>query len=278
MKHWPLATVFAVALLAARAPAQEAVRYRWQAGQVLVYKAEQATLSTETVADSKVELRTSMKLTKRWQVMSVAPTGVATVQLSLLALRYETKSTNSDLLVFDSAEPDKSTPELTKQLSKFINAPLATLLIDSQGKVIEVKESKFGPASRYENEPPFVGVLPTVALTKGTKWERGYQITPESAGAAADKVAAAQTYVCKELTGSLATIVLTTEVKAPPKDAASLVPLLGVQPEGEFVFDLKAGRLQSASLKIDKQVKGYPTPEGVYRFQSTYSEQFVSDR
>ncbi len=249
----------------------------WQAGQTLTYRVEQATLASDTTGDGKVESRTRLNLLKRWQVLSVDAAGVATLQLSLASLRLETTTPGGDKLVFDSIEPEKGTPELRQQLSAFVGKPLALLRVDGQGRVIEVKESRFGPASRYENELPFVGVLPADGPKAGQEWTRAYKITLEPPQGAGEKYEAIQKYVCKSVTDGVAVTAMTTELKSPPP-VAEQAALLQLEPEGEILFDLKAGRLKSASLKIDREVKGHQGEGSSYHVQSTYSEEYVGDR
>ena len=45
-----------------------------------------------------------------------------------------------------------------------------------------------------------------------------------------------------------------------------------------MVFDLKSGRLHSASLKVDQEVKGHQGEGSSYHFQSNYSEQFAGGK
>ena len=269
------AILLAAAALASAQPASGPLR--WQAGQTLTYRAEQVTLATDTGADGKVECRTKLNLLKRWQVQSVDAAGVATLQLTLASLRLETTTPGGDKLLFDSIEPDKSTPELRQQLSAFVGKPLALLRVDGQGRVVEVKESKFGPASRYENELPFVGVLPADEPKPDQQWQREYKITLEPPQGAGEKYDAIQKYYCKSVTDGTAVTAMTTELKTPPP-LAEQAALLQLEPEGEVVFDLKAGRLKSASLKIDREVKGRQGEGSSYRVQSTYSEEYVGDR
>ena len=175
-----------VLLTAAALASAEAVPapLHWQAGQVLTYRVEQATLASDTTGDGKVESRTKLNLLKRWQVVSVDAAGMATLQLSLASLRLETTTPGGDKLLFDSIEPEKGTPELRQQLSAFVGKPLALLRVDGQGRVIEVKQSKFGPASRYENELPFVGVLPAEGPQGGAGMDARVQ---DHAGTAAGR-------------------------------------------------------------------------------------------
>src|SRR5262249_48968818 len=102
-------------------------RFRWQSGQVLNYRIVQQTQATEVTSDGKAETKTRMELVKRWQVLAVDTTGVATVQHSLASMRLETTTPSGEKLLFDSANPDKSNPKLREELSGFIGVPLATL-------------------------------------------------------------------------------------------------------------------------------------------------------
>src|SRR6266542_4046355 len=143
------------------APAQTtAWRFRWQTGQVLTYRVEQQTQAVEVLNGKRAETKTKTNLLKRWRVLSVDAAGVATLQHSLAALRIETTTPSGETLLFDSASPDKSSPSLREQLAKYVGVPLSTLRVDTWGRVVEVKESKFGPASRFEAELPFVVILP----------------------------------------------------------------------------------------------------------------------
>src|SRR5262249_50783074 len=139
-----MAAVLAALATAAAAPAQTAGPFHWQAGQTLIYRVEQNTQATDIVRDRQVEAQTRPNPTKRWQVTAVDKAGVATLQLSLLALRHEITTPDGETLLYDSANPDKSTPQLREQLGRFVGVPLAVLRVDGYGRVAEVKESKFG--------------------------------------------------------------------------------------------------------------------------------------
>jgi len=267
-----VAAVFGVLVVVGNLSAQVPARLRWQAGQVLLYKVEQAIAVTEIVGDNKVETSIKVNNTQRRQVLSVDADGVATVQHSLVALRQESTASGKTLL-FDSADPDKSSPELREALSKYVGAPLAVLRVDGLGRVVEVKESKFGPAHRYEAELPFVGVLPADGLRAGQTWDRSYQLTLEK-----DKYAAAQHFVCKNASAGTATVVLGTEVKQQPEAVADRVTLLYMQPDGEIVYDLANGRLSAATLKIDKELKGFQGEGSSIRVNGTYVERYVGER
>jgi hypothetical protein len=272
-----MAAGFAILLGAAAASAQTAVPFRWQMGQTLTYRAEEATQATEVVGDAKIETKTRLNLTKRWQVTAVDPAGVATLQLSLAALRHEMTTAGGETLLYDSANPDKSTPQLREQMARYVGSVLAVLRVDGYGRVVEVKEAKHGSAHKYEVEMPFVGMLP-VNPRPGQTWERAYQITLDPPQGTGEKHNTVQKYTCKTVADGAATIAVTTELKAPPEAAADRAALVQFLPEGEIVFDLKAGRLRSASLRIDKELKGHQGEGSSYHYVRTYSEQYAGDR
>ena len=275
MRHKMVAALCGVLMTALPVSAQ-APRFRWQTGQVLVYRTEHNTVASYVKDDSKSETKTRVQSIKRWQVMGVDDAGVTTLRMSLQALFFETIPPVGEPLVFDSANLDKSHPALRKQYENIVGQALVVVRVDGQGKVIEVKEARPGySAAKYESDPAFKFLLPGEALKTDLAWERGYQITLEPPQGTGEKYAAVQRYVCKGVADNLATVALTTEVKDAPAAQEDQVPLWQMQPEGEIVFDVQAGRLQKATLRIDKEAK---IDGGNTHFQSVYTEQYAGDR
>jgi hypothetical protein len=269
-----LATVTAL-VFPVVAPAQSPCQFRWQQGQVLTYQVEHSTTALDAVGDTKSETKTKLNLTKRWQVLELDAAGVATLQLSLLALRLEVTTPSGGTLLFDSANADKSDPHMSEELGKFLTGPLAVLRVDPRGRVVEVKQSKNGSAAKFEMEPPLIITLSGGDMKAGDSWARAYNITLEPPQGTGEKYEAVQNYRCNSVTQNLATIAFTSTLKSMPESILDRVPLLQLQPEGEVVFDLQAGRLHSASLHIDKELKGHQGEGSSYKFQSTYVEKYL---
>lgn len=276
MSRRAMASLLGVLILATVASAQ-GPRWRWKSGQELTYRVEQFTQASDTSNGSTAETSNQLVLTRRWQVVDVDSAGVATIHLKLLSLKSEITTPGGEVLRYDSSNLDKSTPQMREQMARYVGPTIAVLRIDSLGKVVEAKDLGFGAASQYENNLPFHGVLPEGKPEFGTAWERNYQITLVPPQGTGDKFAAVQRYVCKEVSGDLLRVSLSTELKAQPPALADRVPLLQLQPEGEFVFDVKAGRMKSASTKIDKLLQGHQGEGSSHRFQSTYKEELVEN-
>jgi hypothetical protein len=265
--------VFLTLAAASTATAQTADwRFHWQQGQSLHYRVEHTTHVAEVVSGSKVETTSKVQLIKRWQVLSVDAQGTATVQMSITAMRNEQTRPGGEVLLYDSREPDKSTPALREQMEKFINQPLAVLRVDAFGKVIEVAK---GPANRYDSELPFGLTLPAAAVSPGQSWERSYAITLDPPLGTGEKYPATQKFVCTKAADGLAVFTVATVLAKQPDSKLEQLPLLQKQPAGEVVFDVQRGRLHSVRLAIDRQIQGHQGEGSSYHFQSTYTEQYA---
>lgn len=264
-----------ISLLFVSSASAQAPQFLWQAGQVLTYKVSQTTTAVETVGESKLETTTKLDLVKRWQVLAVDAAGTATLQMSIAMLRMETKPPTGDALLFDSANLAKSTEALRDELTKYLNVPVTVVRIDARGQLAEVKESKFGPASRLECDLPFKLTLPAQALAPNLAWERKYAIKLEPPQGAGETYDAVQKYACKGIANGAASIAVTTTVTNPPEAAADQIPLLPLQPAGEVVFDLTKGRLKSVQLQATKTLTGHRGEGSKYEFMSRYVEDVI---
>lgn len=272
-----LASLIVVVTLGSVVQAQTPVRLRWTVGQVLVYRMEHATEATDVAPESQSTTKSLLKVTKRWQVTHVDAAGVATLQMSLTSMVQERTSPSGDVLKFDSANPDKSTPELQKALAGYLNTPLATIRIDAFGKVVEVKSAK-ADASSFENELPFFVTLPVNGIKANDGWERAFKITLPPPLGTGEKYDAVQKVRVKAVTAEAATVTLTTELKTPPKAEGDAVPLWQLLPEGEVVFDVKNGRMHAAKLVINKELKNHQGENTSCKFASTLTIQYAGDR
>lgn len=267
--------IFIVIALADRVSAQTPPwQFRWQKGQVLHYRVEHATQVVEVASAAKTETSSKLAVIKRWEVTDVDPKGHATLRLSLTSMRHEQTRPNGEVLVFDSLNLDKSTPEL-RDMTKHIGQTVALIVVDHQGRVVEVKQ---GAASQYDSDPPFVVVFPNAAPEANQAWDRVYQITLDPPHGTGEKYAASQRVHCTKIADGKATLSLTSQIKTMPDGAFDRIPLLQKQPQGEITFDIQAGRLHFARLVIDKTLEGHQGEGSSYRFLSTYSEQFLGGR
>lgn len=264
----------------ASAFADTPMRFRWQTGQVLNYQVQQTTTATETAPDDKNErlttTTTTTKLTcvKRWQVLSVDAEGIATLQLSLTSLKVETTKPNGETVTLDSSKLDPNHPD-QKEMASFLSQPVAVLRVNALGQVVEVKESKFGPASRFQADLPFKLVLPEMAVAQGKQWEREYDIKLEPPQGTGETFPAKQVYAHKGETNQLILIGLTSTLKN-PVEGSELIPLLPFLMEGELYFHAETGRYYAARLKSVREIVQHQGEGTKYVFQTVYVEDAIN--
>ncbi|MFO0809510.1 MAG: hypothetical protein U0746_12865 [Gemmataceae bacterium] len=276
----PRLTLAILAFSVAAAPAAEP-RFQWKTGQTLTYRVAQSTTAIETLAGkepSVATVTTQLDLVKRWQVLAVDANGVATLQMTLAKLRMETKPPSGAPMLFDSEKPKESSEQLRDEMAKYIGPPLTVVRIDGHGKVVEVKESKFGPASRLECDLPFKITLPNAMPIAGQPWTRDYAIKfdpPQGTGESYDAV---QTCVLKGVSGGLTVVGYKSTIKTMPETPADRLPLLPLLFEGDVWFDAANGRVRSVRAKVERDIPEHRGEGSKYQFKSTYAEDLIDPK
>lgn len=267
-----------VALIAGVGTARaDAPRFKFVQGETLAYHLVQTTRVTETLTDEKTskavetEATTKVDLIRQWKVTDVDDKGVATVEMSISSMRWERKTAGEED-VFDSSRPDALNKS---ELAKHVGPVLAILRIDTLGKVVEVKESKVGPAARFEAELPFKVVLPEAASKVGDAWARTFTVQLDPPLGTGEKYAATQKCQCLEPKPGLLLIGVATEIKDLPSTPAERIPLLPHLTEGQVYFHPESGRYYAARLKVQKELKNHQGDGSSYKFTSTYVEDLV---
>ena len=228
--------------------AQVPWQFRWQKGQTLTYKIKLTSRRSSRrlkKAANTSKFAKAQDLVNRWQVADVDNKGVATLSMTIVAMRNEQKRANGETLLFDSQNLDKSTPELRETMSKFIGQTAAVVRVDGYGRLIDVKQ---GSAASYEAEPPFLVVFPEAKAAVGQAWRRPFEVTLDPPYGTGEKLKAEQRYSCKKIEAGQATLGVQTEFKMLPEIPRERIPLLQRDTEGEIVFDLQTGRLIAAQL------------------------------
>jgi hypothetical protein len=272
MKTRLIVVLLVLAVCPAAATAQTPLQFRWQKGLTLTYKVKNTTTVNEVISGKEQRFGSRLDLVKRYKVLDVDAKGIATLEYSLASMRNEQTRPNGEVLLFDSDNPDKSTPGLREQLAKYVGTTLAVLRIDATGKVVEVRQ---GPADRYDAEPPFTLILPATGVAEKQMWTRSFDVVLNPPLGTGEKHQAVQKSECTKISADKATIALATSFKAMPESLQERMPLLQKTNQGEAVFDVAAGRLLEVRLGVDHTLKDHQGPGSSYHFQSSSTEQLV---
>ena len=120
-----------------------------------------------------------------------------------------------------------------------------------------MKESKFGPKSRFESDLPFKVLLPDAAVKAGQSWERAFTIKLDPPQGTGETYNAVQKYTAKEPANGYTTFGLSTVVKDMPNQAGDQIPLLPMLLEGDVYFNAGTGQYQAARLKLKKELANH---------------------
>lgn len=255
--------------------AEDAARFKFEKGQVLTYALVQTTKAAETTIDEKTskpveqEHLTRHSVTRRWKIVDVDDKGIATLEMSIVSMKWEQKQPTGETDIFDSTKPD----DLNKnEMSKLIGQTLAVVRLDPTGKLVEVKESKFGSKSRFETDLPFKIVLPESGPKEGQTWDRTFTIKLDPPQGTGETYEATQRCAAKAPVNGFTTVAVSTTIKDMPTQASDQIPLLPMLMEGDIYFHAQSGRYQAARLKIKKELLNHQGEGTKYIFESTYSE------
>jgi hypothetical protein len=253
------------------------LRLKFTRGDEMVYRVQQITSATESSLDDKTGKEISSKtltrltLQKKWVVSQVDANGEATLELRLEKMKLERETGKGEPDVFDSEKDDES----SKGLKKLIGPVLAVVKVSDRGAVIEVKESNYGPASRFQAELPFRLLLPEKTPAEGGSWKRDYAIKLDPPAGTGESYESSQTYTLKPAVNGFQVIGIGTTVKQPPMQAEEMIPLLPYLAEGEIYFDAESGRYYAARFKTERTLNNHLGAGSKYVYVCTYAEDYV---
>ena len=219
-------TMAALAQPPAAAPA--APRFKWEAGKVLTYRVVQSTVVTETTLDEKTskpvvgEAKTTLTLVRKWTVKDVDKLGVAaTTEIwknDYTEMKNEFKQPDGSTVVTDSSKPEDA-----KAMAAYLNKPIVTVRMDSQGNLVEVKEAKGGAAARLQAELPMRLVLPEANPAANATWDRPFAVKLEPPHGTGESYDFVQKFTSKGTKDGLRSPLarVETSLKAPPKAAGN---------------------------------------------------------
>ncbi len=274
-----LALAFSIALPALGqppAPAPAAPRFKWESGKVLAYRVVQSTTVKETVLDEKTEKPvtsesgTNLTLVRKWTVKDVDKEGVATLEMSISEMKSVIRQPDGMTLTTDSAKPEDA-----KNMEAYLNKPIVTVRMDSQGKLIEVKDAKTGSASRLQAELPFRLVLPDALPDAGKSWDRPFGLKIDPPNGTGENYDFTQKYTSKGLKDGYLIVGVETALKAPPKATSEQVPLVPMLWTGDVYFNTVVGKYQASRLSAKAELANHQGEGTKFVYESTYAEDSI---
>jgi hypothetical protein len=159
-----------------------------------------------------------------------------------------------------NSRTDKKVPAVFEPIAKTIGVPLTRVTLDPKGKVLKL-ESLAGRApsaggSGAEGQSQVLIPLPEKPVAKGQSWSSPVEVEV-SVQNSVTKVKTLETYTLREVQDNVATIGVATQIVTPIHDPVIEAQVVQRESTGTVRFDLKAGRILSRKIDVDKRVVGF---------------------
>lgn len=268
-------------LLGTACPAEEPVatpeaavrlEYHFRPGEHLDMRVAHRALSETTMNGTTQTVETMTDSTKRWTVVAVDDEGLATLEQSVDDVTMRSRTSDRGSIRWSSDSEDEPPPgyELVRTS---LGVPLARLVVDRHGRIIERRELRPCPPSSTGDL--VVVPLPVEAVAPGAEWTIPDEFVVEVPNGPRKSVRTRLRYRLESITDGVATIHVDTTVLTPVDDPRLEARLLERIWEGAILFDIEAGRVTTRRTGIDRRVVGFGGPQSSVRYKATLEERLV---
>ncbi len=274
-------TILVLLLAPTAASADTPLRFQFKPGQVLTYSVRQTTTVSETTIEDGTNkpvtaaTKTTLALTRRWEVKAVDAAGVATLEMAITAMKQEIVRPGpldkAGQPTVDRTVLDSATDEGQKQMAAFLNKPVLTATLDARGQLLDAKAAS-GSADRLRAELPFRLLLTEQAVAAGGTWDRAFAIKLDPPHGTGEKYEATQTYTLKGDSQGHAVVGVATTLKSQPKDPAELPGLVPLLWEGDVYFHRATGHYSGARLTVKKEIANHQGEGTKFVYESQLTE------
>ena len=278
-----------VLAVAGSASAQEALKYKWNKGDVLYYRSVQDTTGKMTAMGMERTTTQKQEFVQRWEVKDVTADGVATVDMSVVSVKTSMDQGTGVTGEFDSTKPAEEQfsgpPNLRPMMETMgmLVGERSTVEVDAQGnvrkvegmnKVVEKMLAKMGNANPIVarnvrstmgdeairgNLELFFKILPEKPVKEGDTWTTTFQQSSPGMGGRM-KIDSEWKHAGTETVNGASVVKLVNNMKvdvAPPKEGeeSGLAPGMKMtvtdgKGTGESLFDAKAGQVVKSTVTM----------------------------
>ncbi len=247
------------------------LRYKFQAGENLVWKVEHRARVRTTVSGTTQTADTTSISAKRWKITDVQPDGKFSFVHSVDYVDMRQQMSDREEERFDS-RADKKSPPGFADVAKAVGVPLTLATLDARGEVVKREEKQPQPNT---NKGQMAMQLPAEAVTIGQSWNQPFEIDVALEAGAMKRMKAQQRYVLESVENNLATIRVETQWLTPNSDPAVDAQLIQRDTSGTVKFDIAAGRVVWQQTDIDKNVVGFQGDASSMHYTTRFTEELL---
>lgn len=252
-------------------PAKYTLRYVFRPGQVLTWEVLQQASVRTSINDSVETVETVSRSAKAWRVREVKPDGSAVFEHSVDWVDMRQEFGGKKPVRYDSRSGQRP-PMGFEDVAGAVGIPLATVTMDTSGKVLSRKRTPLVGTSKIEAEMTLP--LPAEAVPVGHTWSKTFEIEVRLPGSVMKKVKAIQKFTLADVKSGVARIDVVNAILTPVRDPAVEAQLIQYGSTGFVRFDMDAGRVLEQQVDLDKRIVGFRGPASNLHYLSRFKEKF----
>jgi hypothetical protein len=247
-------------LIARRAPeatpATYDLRYKLKRGDVLRYEVTDRASFNTTIEQSTSAAQTKTVTIKAWKIIDVLPNGNIEFMNVIERVKMINQLPDREAIEYDS-ERDATPAPGFEDVAQSIGVPLLAVVMTPHGEVIRRNWKTRGP--RAEDNAPIAVRLPDEPIAVGDTWDEPYDVPVALEDQTKKTIQTRRHHKLLDVANGIARIEVSYQVLS-PIDAFIEYQLVQRLMHGEVRFDIKAGRVVSQQMEIDKRILGFAGP------------------
>lgn len=231
-----------------------------------------ATVQT-TIQGTSQTADTQSTSIKTWKIGEVTPEGNVTFVHMVDSIDMWQRTQGRKEVRFNS-QTDSEIPPGYEEAAHAVGVPLTVVTMNNRGKILKRQEKRPQPASMSTQ---MTMPLPDRAVKIGDSWSSPLEIDVILKDGSTKKVQTRQQFTLEKVIDELATIAVDTQILTPIHDPAIEAQLIQRMSNGNVRFDIKAGRVLSQQLDLDRHVIGFSGPASSMHYLTRFTEQLLTE-
>lgn len=251
------------------------LRYHFQPGETVRWQVVQLAKIKTTVSGTTQTAETVSKSVKAWKVIEVDENGAATFEHMVEQVDMRQKLTGRQEVSYNSLTDEKP-PVGFENVAKSVGTRLALITINDRGVV--VKRINENEVTTSDNQGQITIPMPEEPVAVGETWSFPYDVRIPGNNGTVVNIKTRQQFTLQEVGGEIATIGVATVILTPVRDPVIEAQLIQKESHGTIRFDIKAGRVVSQQMDLDKRVVGFTgtTDNSSLHYLTRFTEDLIT--
>jgi hypothetical protein len=247
------------------------LKYKFKPGETLRTEVVHRAKVQTTIQGTTQTAETESKSVKVWAVKSVGEDGTATFEHRVENIDMWQRTSGRQEIRYNS-ETDKTPPPGYEHVADAVGVPLSTVTMDGRGTIVKRKVNRAVPMNVSTQMTMPLAAEP---IAVGESWSSPVEIEVTQKDGTLKKIETRQKFTLASVADEVATIHVDSQILTPINDPAIEAQLIQRLSEGTVQFDLKAGRVLSQQLDLDRQVIGFSGPASSMHYVTRFTEKLL---